>query len=109
MKKTLVLMVLVVVVGALLTAAKPVPPAYQTLEGTLRWQRASVCGVSDFVALPVMTNVYLTGNFAPTRGLVRGCTIGATGYYYDVGACTYFAVEEYTIRCGSNFSISTKP
>jgi hypothetical protein len=97
MKKTIAVIVLVILVGSTLTAAAPLK--LQTLQGTLHWQHVNVCGVSDFVPLPVMTNAYLTGNFAPTHGLVQGCHIAAIGYYYNTGACYYFAVDEYAISC----------
>ena len=99
MKRTIAVMVVVILVGSLLTAAAPLKP--QTLQGILHWQHANVCGVSDFVPLPVMTNAYLTGNFAPTQGLFQGCHIVAIGYYYKTGPCYYFAVDRYSISCSA--------
>ena len=97
MKKTIVVIILVVVIGSMLSAAGPrnITP----LIGTLQWHQASVCGVSDYVALPVMDNVFLTGSFQPTQGLFQGCTIQATGSSYSFEGCKYFAVEKYSISC----------
>ena len=99
MKKTFAVIVVVILVGSLLTAAAP--RKLQNLQGILHWQRANICGVSDFVSLPVMTNAYLTGNFAPTQGLFQGCHIAATGYYYTTGPCYYFAVDRYSLTCSA--------
>ncbi len=99
MKKSLVLLVLVFVVGILLTAAVPVPPPTETLQGKLLWQRNNICGVSDYVSTEAMTNVYLTGKFNPTRGLLVGCQIQATGFFYRTGQCDYFNVSTSKIAC----------
>ena len=107
MKKSIVAIILVGLVGILLTAAVPVPPPNQTLTGTLRWQRASVCGVSDYVPLPVMTNVYLIGNFKPTNGTLQGCHIEAQGTYFKTNTCTYFAVDKFKVVCPLTTSFST--
>jgi hypothetical protein len=97
MKKTIVVIILVVVIGTMLSAAGPrqITPLF----GTLRWQRVNVCGVSDYVSLPVMDNVFLTGTFAPTQGLFQGCSIQASGSPYTLEGCKFFAVEKYTITC----------
>jgi hypothetical protein len=97
MKKTIAVIVLVILVGSLLTAAAP--RKLDTLQGTLQWQHVNICGVSDFVPLPVMANAYLTGNFAPTNGILQGCHITATGFFNNTGLCNYFAVDKYQISC----------
>ena len=99
MKKLIVLVVLFVLLGVITTAAAPIPPPTQSLQGNLRWQNASWCGVADYVPLQVMTNVYLTGKFKPTQGLFQGCQISATGFFYNVGQCRYFSVSTYKLTC----------
>ncbi len=102
MKRTIAVIILVVVIGSMLTAAGI--RTTQSLQGTLRWTRGSVCGVSDYVSLPVMDNVFLTGKFVPTNGLVQGCTLNAMGSAYTVGSCQYFAVDRYSIACDHSSS-----
>ena len=97
MKKTIAVIILVVVIGSMLSAAGP--RQITPLMGTLKWQRVNVCGVSDYVSLPVMDNVYLTGRFEPTQGLYQGCSIQASGSPYTLEGCKYFAVDKYTITC----------
>ena len=97
MKKTFVVIILVVLLASMLTAAAP--RKLQTLQGTLRWSHANVCGVSDYVPTEIMKNVHLTGNFAPTNGINQGCRIVATGYFYNTGPCTYFSVLNYRLSC----------
>ena len=99
MKKNMVVVVLIVLVWVLLTAASPLPPPNQALKGMLRWQNASVCGVSDYVPLTSMDNIYLTGKFKPTNGVLQGCQIVATGFRYDTGSCKYFFVQTFRIAC----------
>ncbi len=103
MKKVMVLAVLFILAGFLLTAAAQLPPPTAALHGTLAWQRASVCGVSDYVPAPVMANVYLTGKFIPTNGVLNGCHLDATGFYYSTSpACNYFFVQTYQVVCTLN-------
>jgi hypothetical protein len=105
MKKLIVVIVLVVLMGLLLSAAAPIPPPTQTLQGRLRWQRNSICGVSDYVSTEAMTNVYLTGKFTPTRGLLVGCQVTATGNFYRAGQCDYFNVDAYKISCPTGLQL----
>jgi hypothetical protein len=97
MKKVIVIITVVILIGTMLSAAGPRP--VNPMMGTLEWQRVNVCGVSDYVSLPVMENLYLTGRFQPTQGLLQGCTIQATGSPYTLEGCKYFAVDKYTITC----------
>jgi hypothetical protein len=97
MKKTFVVIILVVLLASMLTAAAP--RKLQTLQGTLHWSHANICGVSDYVPTEVMTDVHLTGNFSPTNGINQGCRIVATGYFYSTGQCTYFSVDQYQLTC----------
>ncbi len=97
MKKSIVLIVLMVILASTLTASYPAPR--HTLQGTLMWARNSVCGVSDYVSTHAMTNVYLTGKFNPTLGVLQGCSILATGRYHLSGHCDFFMVESYTVSC----------
>lgn len=99
MKKSMVIIFLVVLVGGLLTAANPMTSKNQSLQGRLLWERASVCGASDFVSNQAMDKIYLTGNFFPTHGELQGCQVTAVGYYYDAGACKYFSVNKYGLAC----------
>jgi hypothetical protein len=100
MKKRFVVIILVVLLASMLTAAAP--RKLQTLHGTLHWSHANICGVSDFVPTEIMTNVHLTGNFAPTNGINQGCRIFATGYFYNTGPCSYFSVDKYRLSCVNN-------
>lgn len=102
MKKSIVLIVLVVMVGLVLTAAVPVPPPTQFLQGKLNWQHNNICGVSDYVSTEAMTNVYLTGKFSPSGGVLVGCQIQATGFFYRAGRCEYFDVSTYKTACPTN-------
>jgi len=97
MKKSILMIVLIFLLASTLTAASPRPR--DTLQGILQWQRNSVCGVSDYVSTHAMTNVYLTGKFTPTQGLLQGCTILATGAYHLSGHCDFFMVDSYTLNC----------
>lgn len=99
MKRTIAVIIFVVVIASMLSAAgiRPIQP----LQGILQWERANVCGVSDYVSLPVMDKVYLTGNFKPTHGLFEGCTLKAVGSPYTLEGCKLFAVDQYTITCDS--------
>jgi hypothetical protein len=112
MKKSLVVMVLVLLVGAMLTAAKALPPATQNLQGTLRFQRNNVCGVSDFVLKDGSTGgatpVYLTGKFQPTNGILQGCHLSAVGFFYQAGACHYFFTASYTVGCLTGLPASSQ-
>jgi len=97
MKRRIAAILFVVVIAGMLSAAGIRP--IQHLKGTLLWQQANICGVSDYVALPVMQNIFLTGKFVPTRGLFRGCSLDAIGSSYTAEGCRYFAVDKYTITC----------
>ncbi len=99
MKKLIVIIVLVVLMGVLLTAAVPAPAPDQILQGKLQWQRNNICGVSDYVPTEAMTKVHLMGKFTPTQGLFVGCKIVATGTYFHSGQCDYFNVSTYKISC----------
>jgi len=108
MKKTIVVL-LVVLVAVLLTAAIPAPTK---LTGTLRYSRASVCMLPDYIALPVMQNVYLRGFGFPTQGQYQGCRIDAVGYFDITSStargCKVFNVSKAVIVCPS-FSSSNDP
>jgi hypothetical protein len=55
--------------------------------------------ISDYIALPVMENVYMVGKGFPTRGQLLGCGIVATGYYLSTGPCRIFQVTSSSISC----------
>ncbi len=100
MKKLIVLVVVLILVGSVLIAATPAPSLRtQTLQGSLRWEKRNVCGVSDYVSNEAMTNIFLTGNFAPTNGQFVGCRVTATGTYYQASSCNYFKVSAYQVVC----------
>ncbi len=103
MKKLIILIVVLVLVGSVLIAARPAPvPStthYQFMQGLLRWERVNVCGVSDYVANEAMSKVFLTGKFVPTDGHLAGCRITAVGAYYRAGGCLYFNVDSYELAC----------
>ena len=104
MKKT-VLISLVLLVAVLLMAAVPAP--LQRLSGTLAYSRASICQLPDYIALPVMENIYLKGLGFPTEGQYAGCHIEAYGRYVtppsstDIarGQCVVFQVSKSSIAC----------
>lgn len=100
MKKPILIIVLLVVIACMLSAASPRPR--DTLMGTLQWQHNTICGVSDYVFTHAMTNIYLAGRFTPTEGLLQGCTILATGVYHLNGHCDFFMVDSYTVTCKNN-------
>jgi hypothetical protein len=99
MKKTL-LVSLVLLVAVLLMAATPAP--IHKLSGTLRFDRANICGIPDYVALPVMDNVYLLGADFPSQGQYQGCHIEALGNYRistGTSQCKVFQVRSVNIVC----------
>ena len=101
--KKITLLVLLVLVAALLTASYPVPgpisPPSQRLSGTLLFSRNNVCMIRDYIALPVMENVYLQGKGFPTVGQFQGCWIEATGNYISIGTCRVFQVSSSRVLC----------
>jgi hypothetical protein len=99
MKKT-ILIALVLLAAILLMAATPAP--LQKLSGTLRFDRANICGLPDYVALPVMDNVYLKGLVFPSTGQFQGCHIDALGLYRispSSSQCKVFDVRSVSITC----------
>lgn len=98
MKRKIVALVLLIAIATLLSAAANRP--IERLDGILHWKPSIICGVPDYVSLPVMDKVYLTGNFKPTHGVAEGCTIHAFGSPYMIEGCRLFAVARYTIDCG---------
>ncbi len=100
MKKLIVVIVVIVLVGISLTAAAP--HNSKTLFGTLQWKPNYICGAADYVPTEAMVNVYLTGKFTPTDGLLQGCHIVAIGSSYTMGPCSFFAVDKYTVSCSSD-------
>jgi len=97
--KKIILLSLVILVAALLIASHPMPPPTQQISGTLRWTRSSTCMLQDYVALPVMENIYLRGWGFPTQGQFQGCSIHATGTYLNIGSCKVFQVTSSVITC----------
>jgi hypothetical protein len=98
------------VVAILLVAAAPITA--QKLSGTLRYGHANICGIPDFIALPVMDNIYLRGPGFPTQGQYAGCQITAVGNFAitssSVGQCKVFEVSRATIVC-PNDNATTAP
>jgi len=102
MKKTN-LVLLALLVSILMIAAIPVP--VHRISGTLRYNRASTCMVPDYVALPVMENVYLKGVGFPTHGQFQGCRINALGKYLISSSnsqCKVFEISNAVIICPSS-------
>ena len=108
MKKISVI-ILVVLVAALLGAAsptpKPVPPPAQSLSGMLSYSHSNICMIRDFIALPVMENVYLIGKGFPTQGQYQGCRIDAAGSYISFGVCKVFQATSTRISCPQNLPV----
>jgi len=101
MKKT-ILISLALLVAVLLTAAVPAPT--QKLSGTLHYSRANICMIPDYIALPVMDNIYLKGFVFPTHGQYQGCRIDAFGRYansFGTSQCKVFEVSNAVISCPS--------
>jgi hypothetical protein len=96
--KTKMLIILLILAAVLLSASIPAPK--QILTGTLRWTRASICGLQDYVPVETMENVYLTGIGFPTQGELQGCKIRAEGFYLKgFDYCRVFSVQNLTVSC----------
>jgi hypothetical protein len=96
MKKTILITLAILLVAVLTSASHPVP--LQRLQGTLLWERNNICGLPDYVPLPVMENVYLVGNGFPTSGQFQGYGIDAWGTFGKIDGCRVFLVSTYTLR-----------
>ena len=107
MKKTIVLLSLVVLIAALLMAfSVQVPLPIQTIQGKLQWNNHNgICGFPDYVSLPVMDNYYLTGKGFPTQGQFEGCTIYGQGTLSTIEGCKIFTVTDSKISCSKKLSI----
>ncbi len=98
--KKLVVIVLVVLLTIVSLAANNVPgPGPLTVKGTLRYGRNNICSISDYIALPVMDNLYLTGKGFPTQGQYNGCQIRANGYLVAAKPCRIFMVTDSSLMC----------
>jgi hypothetical protein len=101
MKKLIVVIVLVIVLGTALSAAAPASELNHNLRGLLHYQRNTICGTSYHVPVEAMFDVFLTGNFKPQGDVLAGCRINATGFFYTVGTCAYFNVDSYQAACSA--------
>jgi hypothetical protein len=100
MKKTIVILSLIVMVASLLVAFTPKPPQFQTLHGILQWSKNNlICGYPDYVNLPVMDKYYIAGKGFPTTGQFKGCTLDAHGTVSIIEGCYIFTVADYHISC----------
>ena len=99
MKKLIVLIVVVILLGMALSAAAPASDLSQNLKGVLHFQRNTICGSSYHVPVEAMFDVFLTGNFKPQGDALAGCKISATGFFYNLGPCQYFNVDRYQAAC----------